>query len=82
MSKPHGSAAVAARVAAMPESAVRSTVLRCAAHLRIAADLAEVAARGADPIDGAEHIVGIVDDLKAELTRLRAAVRAHYRDQD
>jgi hypothetical protein len=62
----------------MPESAVRGCILRCAAHLRIAASLAEVAASGPDPVDGAEHIVGVVDDLRSDLTFLRAVVRSQY----
>lgn len=71
----------AAAVAASPDKAVRGSVVLCIAQLRIAADLAEVAVDGPSPEDGAEHVVGVFDDLAPELAFLRAAVRKSYRTQ-
>jgi hypothetical protein len=63
---------------ATPKSAVRGRVLQCIADLRVAADLAEIGANGAEPENGAEHIVGVFDEMREELKLLRAAVRASY----
>jgi hypothetical protein len=76
MDRCSGSAAVAARVASMPQSAVAEYVTHCAERLAHAARLAASAARGAEPLHGAEYLVDTVDDVSADLRLLRALLRA------
>ena len=76
MARCNGSAAVALSEA-MPQSAVRRDVARCAHRLAHAAQLAASAASGCHPLDGAEYLVDTIDDLSAALARLRRAVDPH-----
>lgn len=50
-------------------------VLRCAQELHHVARLAAIAAQGAEPEDGAQLLVAVVDDLRADLRTLRSAAK-------
>jgi hypothetical protein len=62
----------AASARALPQSAVRSTVLACIDHLEHVLRLARIAAGGAEPEHGAAYLLGGISDLRAELRSLRA----------
>jgi hypothetical protein len=73
MARSDGSAAVA--VFAMPQSAVRGALLRCISRLHHTVTLAAVAADGLEPETAALYVVETIDDLRADLRVLRAALR-------
>jgi hypothetical protein len=70
-----GSAAVAAQVATMPQSAVRSCILKCVSALRHSCDLAEIAAHGSEPEVGAVFLTERIASLRSDLNVLRAVSR-------
>jgi hypothetical protein len=74
MARNVGSAAVAHRAA--PQSAVAQVVSRCADRLGLAASLALSAATGPEPWCGAEYLLDTLDDLRADLHRLRTELRS------
>jgi hypothetical protein len=74
----NGSAAVA--LVAMPQSAVRGCILRCAEALRQTAELAAIAARGSEPELGAVFLIDRLDALRVDLASLRAVARLARRN--
>lgn len=66
----------AASAQALPESAVRSIVLRCAQLLMHTAEMAGGDASGSRPNHGARYILETLDDLEPELAQLRAHLAA------
>lgn len=58
---------------------LRERVAYCADRLEASAQLALLAARGPDPIYGAEFLLDTIEDLAADLRVLRGAVRRHQR---
>lgn len=75
LSMPTSNGSAASAPKALPKSAVRGVVLHCSKHMRQAALLAEIQASGAEPELGAEHILGVLEDLRVELSQLRAFLR-------
>lgn len=76
MSTTNGSAAVAS-LKVMPQSAVRGCVARCADRLSYVADLAAIAALNR-PTHGARYLLAVVDELEADLVRLRGHVASAH----
>jgi hypothetical protein len=62
----------AAGASALPESALRATVLRCSELLAHTAELAHGDASGSRPNHGARYILETIQDLQPELEQLRA----------
>lgn len=62
----------AASASALPESALRSTVIRCAQLLAHTAAMAEGDASGSRPNHGARYLLETIQDLQPELDQLRA----------
>ncbi len=78
--KSHGSAAVRARCARMPESAeVRARVQRCAAYLKRVASRADMLAEGPEPENGAALLADIASDLESDLVFFRKVARSLHR---
>ena len=61
----------AASAGALPRSALRKHVLRCAALLSHTASLAEIAATHGRPTQGARYLVETINDLQAELDAIK-----------
>jgi hypothetical protein len=60
----------------LPRAALRGAIRSCAESLHHIANLAETAADGGRLDDAAQHLVDGVSELRADISLLRAALRA------